>query len=95
MLDRLDWSIADLTKKVSEELVKTKGGRPVSRASVQFWATGTRQVGPRGKSSPHAVQAPEAIRLAAARVTAREALNRKLGEEAILKPTAWPNVETE
>lgn len=90
VLDELDWSIADLTVNVSQIL-----GKPVSRASMQFWATGTRQVGPRGKSYTHPVQAPLEVRIAAEKLTARAAHRRKLGEKAVLLRTAWPNVEAE
>ena len=92
VLDQLDWSIADLAQHISKRM-----GRSVSRASMQFWAVGRRQVKdhPDGPSRQHAVQAPLEVRLVAHKVTAKEALKRGLGEEAILVPTAWPNVELE
>lgn len=90
VLDRLDWSIADLAAQVSATM-----GKKVSRASVQFWATGTRQVGPKGKSRSHAVQAPLEVRVAAEKVTKLAARRRKLGPEAVLRRDLWPNVEPE
>lgn len=88
VLDLLDWSVADLTRKVCKEM-----RRKVSRASMQFWAVGQRQIGPKGKSVAHGVQAPVEIRKAAERVTTREAMKRRLGEAGILYRNVWPNVE--
>ena len=88
VLDLLDWTVADLAERVSVEL-----GKPVSRSSMQFWATGTRQVGPKGKSRAHPVQAPLDVRQIAEMITAREARKRGLGDQAILRALAWPNVE--
>jgi hypothetical protein len=90
VLDTLNWTIAQLTERVSAEL-----GYSVSRPSMQFWATGTRQVIKKGKSVPHACAAPWLVREAAKRVTVREAVSRHLGEAAILEPKSWPNVEDE
>lgn len=88
VLDLLDWTIADLATHVSEQL-----GWSVSRQSVQFWATGTRQIGPRGSSHSHPVAASLDVREAAEKVTRRAAQERRLGEAAVLKPDMWPNVE--
>lgn len=88
VLDRLDWSIADLARHISARLQ-----HPVSRASVQFWAVGQRQVGPAGESRKHPVQAPLEIRIVAEKITAKEAMRRGLGETAILMRDIWPNVE--
>jgi hypothetical protein len=41
------------------------------------------------------VQAPLDVRLAAEKATAREAMKRGLGEDAVLLATMWPNVELE
>lgn len=88
VLDCLDWSVADFTRKISGEM-RSK----VSRASVQFWSVGRRQVMKGGKSTVHLVRAPLDVRLAAERVTAREAMRRRLGEQAILLRTNWPNLD--
>lgn len=90
VLDQLDWSVADLARHVSDKL-----GKRIPRASMQFWATGTRQIGPKGKSYSHAVQAPLEVRIAAEKITARVALRRGLGEKAVLMRNIWPNVEDE
>lgn len=89
VLDRLDWSVADFTRKISGEM-RSK----VSRASVQFWSVGRRQVNKQGKSVVHLVRAPLPVRLAAERVTTREAMKRRLGEEAILLRGNWPNLDS-
>lgn len=90
-LDTLGWTVKDLAEAVAGEL-----GRPVSRASMQFWVTGSRKIRRRKtqkKSVDHAVQAPEEVRMAAYQVTKRETLIRRLPESAVLHPDAWPNVE--
>lgn len=92
VLDRIGWTIGDLAEAVSKELDK-----PISRASMQFWATGQRKVkkSKKDKSTEHAVQAPRDVREAAYEVTKRNAHDKKLGPEAILNPSSWPNVETQ
>lgn len=89
-LDALDWTIQDLTVAVNKRLRKA-----VSRSSMQFWATGTRQVGAKGASHSHPVQAPLEVRFTAEQVTRAEAEKRGLPDSAILRADAWPNVEPE
>lgn len=89
VLDRLGWNLKDLAKRLPSEL-----GRPVSRASLQFFATGFRKT----KTDPSApsvitrVCAPKDLREAAQRLTAKEAAARRLGASGILAANAWPNV---
>lgn len=90
VLDALDWTVADLAQHVSDQL-----GWGVSRQSMQFYVTGTRQIGPKGYSHSHPVSASLDIREAAEIVTTRAALDKQLGTSAILKPDMWPNVEQE
>lgn len=88
VLDALDWTVADLAVAVSRHL-----GWEVSRSSMQFWVTGTRQVGPKGKSHSHPVTASLDVREAAEAVTKAAARGKQLGPEAYLLPDMWPNVE--
>lgn len=88
-LDRLGWSMATLADAVSKEL-----GRRISRPSMQNYAVGQRSVTHRGNGAPRMdkVTAPVDVRDAAERVTLREAQKRKLGDDAVLRASAWPNV---
>lgn len=88
VLDRLGWTVQDLAERIAAVV-----GRPISRASVQNWSMGQRQVGPAGRSKPVAVRAPLDVRLAAHQITRAEADRVHLGERAVLLPGEWPNVE--
>lgn len=89
VLDLLDWTLSDLAIRLPAEL-----GRPISKSSLQFFATGSRPIktGKDKESIATPVCAPLDVREAAQRVTAREAANRRLGVRAILPAGAWPNV---
>ena len=89
VLDELGWTVYTFADLLSKEL-----GRKVSRSSMQFWACGTRQQGPKGRSISQPVQAPLEVRLAAEALTAREAKKRRLpAGQGRLHPDWWPNVE--
>lgn len=87
MLDLLDWTVAELAKRVSDEL-----GRDVSRPSMQFYSTGRRQLGPKGASKAHKSTAPLDVREAAELVTKRAAQEQGKGPKAVLLANEWPNV---
>lgn len=90
VLDSLDWTVKDLAIRVGESL-----GRKISRSSMQGWATGTRQIGAKGESRSHAVQAPLDVRQAAQVLTQRDAAAKGIGAVGVLLVDEWPNVEAE
>lgn len=89
VIDRLGWKMADLAARVSADL-----GRKVSRPSLQNYAAGQRSIthGNLTEARIQRVAAPLDVRQSAERVTMREAKARKLGEEAVLRASEWPNV---
>lgn len=98
-LDRLGWTVEYLAELINGEFkrqgARTADGkhRTVSRASVQNWAQGQRQVGPRGRSKPHSVRAPLDVRAVALRLSTAEAKRTHVGDLAIIQLNDWPNVE--
>jgi hypothetical protein len=91
VLDRLGWNVGTLA-----DLVGPKVGRNISRPSMQFWATGQRQITHRGNGQPRLKleTAPQDVREAAEKLTAAEARKKHIGEEGILRASAWPNVKS-